>query len=170
MIVVGLLNGTVYVNTFYLIQTKEIFGPPNDRELCTNIAAIFINIGESSDYTKLMVLGLNKSDLRIKRNVTSQELRTKDARSWKQQVGIASGPEQIFSGPLRRYLETYSYELQNLMTRNNMIYVYLWECRGLVPTCDGILQRNRRTLPFLDHMMQHSHLTGVGTSLRVVAH
>ncbi|XP_071831430.1 battenin-like [Apostichopus japonicus] len=47
MIVVGLLNGTVYVNTFYLIQTKEIFGPPNDRELCTNIAAIFINIGIS---------------------------------------------------------------------------------------------------------------------------
>lgn len=67
MIVVGLLNGTVYVNTFYLIQTKEIFGPPNDRELCTNIAAIFINIGESSDYTKLMFLGLNKSDLRIKK-------------------------------------------------------------------------------------------------------
>lgn len=47
MILVGLLNGAVYVNTFYLVQTEMKYGPPNDRELCTNITAIFINIGVS---------------------------------------------------------------------------------------------------------------------------
>lgn len=44
MIYVGLLGGASYVNIFYLLL-NDVKYPQKDRELCINIAAIFITIG-----------------------------------------------------------------------------------------------------------------------------
>lgn len=44
MIYVGLLGGASYVNIFYLLLNEDKY-PNNDRELCINIAALFITVG-----------------------------------------------------------------------------------------------------------------------------
>ncbi|XP_071120015.1 battenin-like [Mytilus edulis] len=44
MIYVGLLGGASYVNIFYLLLNDDKY-PTNDRELCINIAALFITVG-----------------------------------------------------------------------------------------------------------------------------
>ncbi|KAL4224554.1 hypothetical protein ACF0H5_015256 [Mactra antiquata] len=44
MIFVGLLGGASYVNIFYLLLHDDKY-PEKDRELCINIAALFITIG-----------------------------------------------------------------------------------------------------------------------------
>ncbi|XP_071956769.1 battenin-like isoform X2 [Antedon mediterranea] len=46
MILVGLLGGAVYVNVFYMLLNDDKY-PRDDRDLCTNIAAIFITMGIS---------------------------------------------------------------------------------------------------------------------------
>ena len=46
MIVVGLLSGAVYVNVSYMVLTDEKY--KEERELCVNITAIFITVGEFS--------------------------------------------------------------------------------------------------------------------------
>ena len=45
MIYVGLLGGASYVNIFYLLLHDGKY-PENDRELCINIAAVFITFGK----------------------------------------------------------------------------------------------------------------------------
>ena len=44
MILVGLLSGAVYVNVSYMVLTDEKY--KEERELCVNITAIFITVGE----------------------------------------------------------------------------------------------------------------------------
>lgn len=44
MIYVGLLGGASYVNIFYLLLNDEKY-PDEDRELCINITALFVNLG-----------------------------------------------------------------------------------------------------------------------------
>ncbi|XP_064599825.1 battenin-like isoform X2 [Liolophura sinensis] len=44
MIYVGLLGGASYVNIFYLLLNEEKY-PPRDRELCVNLAALFVTLG-----------------------------------------------------------------------------------------------------------------------------
>lgn len=48
MIYVGLLGGASYVNIFYLLLNDDKY-PTNDRELCINIAALFITVGKYED-------------------------------------------------------------------------------------------------------------------------
>ena len=45
MIYVGLLGGASYVNIFYLLLHDSKY-PEKDRELCINIAALFITFGK----------------------------------------------------------------------------------------------------------------------------
>ena len=45
MIYVGLLGGASYVNIFYLLLHDNKY-PEKDRELCINIAAVFITFGK----------------------------------------------------------------------------------------------------------------------------
>jgi hypothetical protein len=44
MIYVGLLGGASYVNIFYILLNNSKY-PEKDRELCINIAALFITVG-----------------------------------------------------------------------------------------------------------------------------
>lgn len=44
MVIVGLLGGASYVNTFYTVLHDQEF-PHDDKEMCVNIAGIFIDIG-----------------------------------------------------------------------------------------------------------------------------
>ncbi|XP_033095577.1 battenin-like isoform X2 [Anneissia japonica] len=55
MIVVGLLGGAVYVNVFYMLMHDPKY-PREDRDLCTNIAAIFITMGISFSCITLTAL------------------------------------------------------------------------------------------------------------------
>ena len=45
MIYVGLLGGASYVNIFYILLNNSKY-PEKDRELCINIAALFITVGK----------------------------------------------------------------------------------------------------------------------------
>lgn len=45
MIYVGLLGGASYVNIFYILLNDDKY-PEKDRELCINIAALFITVGK----------------------------------------------------------------------------------------------------------------------------
>jgi hypothetical protein len=44
MVYVGLLGGLSYVNIFYLLRSEPKY-PDKDRELCNNIAGIWVNVG-----------------------------------------------------------------------------------------------------------------------------
>ena len=44
MIMSGVLMGTVYVNVFYMIRT-DVKYPDEDKEMCANVAAIFLTVG-----------------------------------------------------------------------------------------------------------------------------
>lgn len=44
MIYIGLLGGASYVNIFYILLNDEKY-PDKDRELCINVAALFITVG-----------------------------------------------------------------------------------------------------------------------------
>ncbi len=46
MIIAGVLRGTVYVNIFYMIRTDSKY-PEGDKEMCANVASIFLTVGES---------------------------------------------------------------------------------------------------------------------------
>jgi len=48
MIYVGLLGGASYVNIFYQLLHDSKY-PEKDRELCINIAALFITFGKHND-------------------------------------------------------------------------------------------------------------------------
>ena len=45
MIISGVLRGAVYVNVFYMIRTDCKY-PDEDREMCANVASIFLTIGK----------------------------------------------------------------------------------------------------------------------------
>ncbi|XP_033645622.1 battenin-like [Asterias rubens] len=46
MIIAGVLRGAVYVNIFYMIRTDSKY-PDRDREMCANVASIFLTVGLS---------------------------------------------------------------------------------------------------------------------------
>ncbi|XP_071809600.1 battenin-like isoform X1 [Asterias amurensis] len=46
MIIAGILRGAVYVNIFYMIRTDSKY-PEGDREMCANVASIFLTVGLS---------------------------------------------------------------------------------------------------------------------------
>ena len=54
MIIAGMLRGAVYVNIFYMIRTDSKY-PDGDREMCANVASIFLTVGESAFDIELLI-------------------------------------------------------------------------------------------------------------------